>query len=175
MTTNIFKLIITLLLATLVLLLVTTFQIISRQLNQQQQCAEQLVEFQGTLTSLVIQQGQMISTFYGHFDQFITLLMPILQNQSISLNSIQDTIGNIIPLQRQVNHTLGQVADAFKGFKDIFQQQQDALTGVQRTIDSIDKFQDKIKRLNAQVQAQQSTIQQAKQESDAWRNHLIKE
>ena len=134
------------------------FHIISRQINQQQQCMEQLVEFQSTLTSLVIQQGQTISAFYGHFDQFITSLTPILQNQSVSLNGIQDMIGNIIPLQCQVNHMLEQVADAFKGFKDIFQQQQNALAGVQRTIDSIDKFQEKIRRLNAQVQAQQSTI-----------------
>jgi hypothetical protein len=70
---------------------------------------------------------------------------------------------------------LGQVADAFKGFKDVFQQQQNALTGVQRTIDSIDEFQDRIRRLNAQIQAQQSTIQQARQESDVWRNHLVEE
>ena len=174
-TLNTFELIITLLLATLILLLVTSFHIISRQLNQQQQCIEQLTEFQSTLTSLVIQQGQTISAFYRHFNQFITLLTPILQNQSISLNSIWDTIGNIIPLQWQVNHTLGQVADTFKGFKDIFQQQQNALAGVQKTIDSIDEFQDRIRRLNAQVQAQQSTIWQARQESNMWRNHLIEE
>jgi methyl-accepting chemotaxis protein len=152
-----------------------TFQIISRQINWQQQCVEQLVEFQGTLMDLVIQQGQTTSAFYGHFNQFITSLTPILQNQSVSLNSICDTIGNIILLQHQVNHTLGQVADTFKGFKDVFQQQQNTLTGVQKTIDSIDKFQDRIRRLNAQVQAQQSTIQQARQESKAWRNHLVKE
>ena len=156
-TSNTFKLIITLLLATLILLLVTTFRIISRQLNWQQQ-VEQLMEFQNTLTSLVIQQGQTISTFYGHFDQFITSLTPILQYQSLSLNGIQDMIRNITSLQQQVNHTLGQVADAFKGFKDIIQQQQDALAGVQKTIDSIDEFQDKIRRLNTQVQAQQSMI-----------------
>ena len=119
---------------------------------------EQLVEVQSTLTNLVVQQGQMISAFYRHFDQFITSLTPILQNQSISLNGIRDTISNIIPLQRQVNHMLGQVADTFKGFKNIFQQQQNALAGVQKTIDSIDKFQDRISRLNAQIQAQQSTI-----------------
>ena len=70
---------------------------------------------------------------------------------------------------------LGQVADAFKRFKDVFQQQQNALAGVQRTINSIDEFQDRIRRLNAQVQAQQSTIQQARQESEVWRNHLAKE
>jgi hypothetical protein len=133
------------------------------------------VEFQNTLTSLVIQQGQTISAFYRHFDQFITLLMPILQNQSISLNGIWDTISNIIPLQCQVNHTLGQVADAFKGFKDVFQQQQNTLTGVQKTIDSINEFQEGISRLNAQIQAQQSTIQQARQGSQVWRNHLVEE
>ena len=87
-TSNVFELIVSLLLATLILLLIMVFHIISRQINQQQQCMEQLVEFQGTLTSLVIQQGQMISVFYGHFDQFITSLMPILQNQSLSLNGI---------------------------------------------------------------------------------------
>jgi hypothetical protein len=164
-----------LLLATLILLLITVFHIISKQINHQQQQVEQLIEFQNALMNLVIQQGQTISAFYGHFNQFITLLTPILQNQSISLNGIWDMIGNIISLQCQVNHTLGQVADTFKGFKDVFQQQQNALAGVQRTIDSIDKFQEKIRRLNTQVQAQQSTIWQARQESDMWRNHLIEE
>jgi uncharacterized phage infection (PIP) family protein YhgE len=164
-----------LLLATLILLLITVFHILSRQINQQQQWVEQLIEFQSMITNLVIQQGQTISAFYGHFDQFITLLTPILKNQSVSLNGIWDMISNIIPLQCQVNHTLGQVADAFKGFKDVFQQQQNTLAGVQKTINSINQFQDRIRRLNAQVQAQQSTIWQARQESDAWRNHLIEE
>ena len=81
MTSYTFEIINTILLAALTLLLVVIFHIVSNQLNRQQQQVEQLVDFQDTLANLVIQQGQTIASFYSQFDQFITVLTPILQNQ----------------------------------------------------------------------------------------------
>ena len=88
MTLQIFNIVQTILLAAIVLLLVLGFRILSIQVNSRQHRIEQLIDLQHTLAKLIIQQGTTITSFYNQFDQFVTVLTPILQSQNASFNHI---------------------------------------------------------------------------------------